>query len=128
MQDLDLYQKGLKPQHCILVIITGTGAHIGLLVLLVVGQLPPEIGSFCEPLIVCDMFAEDYRGFLEKDLIELSALISLEQSGNLTGSQAAVFCCRILGGSGSSIMPMDPYPTKYIVGIPLAGYSYLPVS
>jgi hypothetical protein len=28
------------------------------------------------------LFAEDYRGFLEKDLIELSALISLEQSGN----------------------------------------------
>jgi hypothetical protein len=27
------------------------------------------------------IFAEDYRGFLEKDLIELSSLISLEQSG-----------------------------------------------
>ena len=28
-------------------------------------------------------YTEDFRGFLEKDLIELSALISLEQSGRL---------------------------------------------
>lgn len=28
-------------------------------------------------------FTEDFRGFLEKDLIEMSALISLEQSGRL---------------------------------------------
>ena len=42
-----------------------------------------ETPQFTFPLPDLTRYTEDFRGFLEKDLIELSALISLEQSGRL---------------------------------------------
>ena len=41
------------------------------------------INYFCTPIYQFSSVSEDFRGFLEKDLIELSALISLEQTGRL---------------------------------------------
>ena len=42
-----------------------------------------ETPQFTFSLPDLTLYAEDFRGFLEKDLIEVSALISLEQSGRL---------------------------------------------
>lgn len=44
-------------------------------------ELETPIYTFTLPNLT--RFPQDFRGFLEKDLIELSALISLEQGGRL---------------------------------------------
>jgi len=41
------------------------------------------------------IFPEDFRGFLEKDLIEMSSLISLEQSGRLNWWADSGACQRL---------------------------------
>jgi OTU domain-containing protein 7 len=41
------------------------------------------------------ILSEDFRGFLEKDLIEMSSLISLEQSGRLNWWADSGACQRL---------------------------------
>lgn len=53
---------------------------------------------FCNSCLTFDslsILSEDFRGFLEKDLIEMSSLISLEQSGRLNWWADSGACQRL---------------------------------